>query len=107
MKRIGLVLALICTPALAHEAEPTPKQPLGWTYPFSCCSGIDCRQVTNGKNGIVREEAGGYVIAKTGEKIIYGDTRIKDSPDGEFHWCSVAGADDSRTLCLFVPPRAF
>jgi hypothetical protein len=91
-------------PALGHDATPTAAKPLGWKYPFSCCSGFDCREV---KASSIVEGARGYEIAATGELLSYGDTRLKDSPDGEFHWCSVAGADDSRTICLFVPPRGF
>lgn len=98
---------LLMHKAEAHDALPTAAKPQGWKYPFSCCSGYDCREVTSGPQGTVREKPEGYVIAKTGEVVAYGDTRLKDSPNGEFHWCSVAGADDSRTICLFVPPRGF
>ena len=73
-------------------------------YPHECCSGIDCREVP-AKN--ISERPEGYVIKNTGEIVRYGDRRVKDSPDGEYHWCSVAGADDTRTICLFVPPRLF
>ena len=55
----------------------------------------------------ISERPEGYVIKGTGEVVAYSDARLKDSPDGEFHWCSVAGADDSRTICLFVPPRSY
>lgn len=83
--------------AEAHDA------PTGWSYPYSCCSGIDCRRV---ENKAISERPEGYVISATGEVIPYtGDTRLRNSPDGEFHWCSVAGADDGRTICLFAPPR--
>lgn len=44
---------------------------------------------------------------RRGIRFVMTDARIKRSPDGKFHWCSVAGADDSRTICLFVPPRGF
>lgn len=84
--------------AEAHDA------PAGWSYPFSCCSGLDCREVADQAIG---ETATGYKIKATNELISYGDTRIKDSPSGRFHRCSVAGADDSRTICLFIPPRSF
>lgn len=100
-------LVLTCTTGWAHDAITTASKPLGWKYPFSCCSGFDCREVTSGKAGVVRETAEGYVIAKTGEVLPYSDGRIKNSPDGAFHWCSVAGLDDSRTICLFAPPRGF
>ena len=91
----------LASTASAHDA------PTGWTYPYSCCSGQDCREVTSGPQGRVRETPQGYQIASTGEVIPYGDIRVKDSPDGAFHWCSVAGAEDTRTICLFVPPRSY
>lgn len=85
-------------PALAHDAKS------GWSYPFACCSGFDCREVP-AKAIIERPE--GYVIAGTGEVLAYRDSRVRNSPDGAFHWCSVAGANDGRTVCLFVPPRSY
>ncbi len=92
------------SPAAAHDAKPTAARPQGWKYPFSCCSGYDCREVSAKQ---ISERPEGYVIAGTGEVVAYSDARLKNSPDGEFHWCSVAGADDSRTICLFVPPRSY
>ncbi|MEX0409159.1 hypothetical protein ABGN05_26295 [Aquibium sp. LZ166] len=82
----------------AHEA------PSGWDYPFACCSGFDCRPV---EPRVISERPEGYVIGSTGEVVAYSDRRVRNSPDGEFHWCSVAGKSDGRTICLFVPPRAF
>ena len=99
----GLNCALLLAgKAMSHAAVPTAAKPQGWSYPFSCCSGIDCREVADQAIG---EGPAGYVIERAAELVAYGDSRIKDSPDGVFHWCSVAGADDSRTICLFVPPR--
>ena len=92
----GLVLA--AEAAWAHDA------PTGWTYPFECCAGYDCRMVQLPQR--VRETSRGYVVP-SGELIVYDDVRIKKSPDGEFHWCTVAGAEDAMTICLFVPPRDF
>lgn len=106
----GPFIVLGVAKALAHDAVPTAAQPQGWSYPFSCCSGYDCRQVGSSRSGAkitVAETPTGYKISTTGEVIGFGDARLKNSPDGEFHWCSVAGADDSRTICLFVPPRSF
>ena len=94
-------LMLTPLPAGAHDA------PKGWAYPFACCSDYDCRAVTAGREGVVQERPEGYVIAATGEVIPYSDARVKHSPDGDFHWCSVAGKADGRTICLFVPPRSF
>ncbi len=98
------MLVVLTVDVRAHDATPTAAQPLGWTYPFSCCSGYDCRAVSD---AAIVEGARGYEIVATGELIPMTDARIKPSPDGEFHWCSVAGADDGRTICLFVPPRSF
>lgn len=91
-------------PGLAHDAMPTAAQPNGWTYPFACCSGYDCREVSK---KAISERPEGYVILGTGEVLSYTDTRVKNSPDGAFHWCSVAGANNGRTICLFVPPRGY
>lgn len=100
-----MLLLVACTyVAFAHDAIPTAAKPQGWSYPFSCCSGYDCREV---KATSIAEKPEGYVIKNTGEIVAYSDGRLKDSPDGAFHWCSVAGADDSRTICLFVPPRSY
>ena len=91
---------LVSAPAigLAHDAKS------GWSYPYACCSGIDCREV---QATVIRERPEGFVIGLTGEVVGYTDKRIRNSPDGEYHWCSVAGRDDGRTICLFVPPRSF
>jgi hypothetical protein len=89
---------VFAAPTLAHDA------PQGWSYPFSCCSGYDCRAVSQTS---ISERPEGYVIKGTGEVVGYSDARIKNSPDGEYHWCSVAGANDGKTICLFVPPSSF
>ena len=99
-----LFFTALTVPAAAHDAQPTAAQPNGWTYPFSCCSGIDCHQVSD---QAVLEGSRGYVIKLTGELIMSRDTRIKNSPDGLFHQCTVAGKPTGRTICLFVPPRSF
>ncbi|KQU77731.1 hypothetical protein ASD12_18195 [Mesorhizobium sp. Root102] len=92
----GLVLAGTHGRAWPHDA------PTGWAYPIGCCSGIDCREVNDAD---IVEGARGYEIRKTGELIPMTDPKVRQSPDGRFHWCSVQGRDDSRTLCLFVPGR--
>jgi hypothetical protein len=99
-----LVASVVAMPAQAHDALPTAAKPQGWSYPFSCCSGYDCREVSS---KAISERPEGYVIAGTGEVVAYSDKRIKDSPDGEYHWCSVSGANDGKTICLFVPPNSF
>jgi hypothetical protein len=93
---IGIVLLGYSVQRLrAHDA------PTGWNYPFACCSGMDCRPIPE---KAISERAEGYVVP-SGEVVGYQDTRLKDSPDGAYHWCTVAGADDGRTICLFIPPR--
>lgn len=101
---LGVLAVVFARPALAHEAMPTAAQPNGWSYPFSCCSGYDCREVSK---KAISERPEGYVILGTGEVVAYTDARVKDSPDGAFHWCSVAGSNNGRTICLFVPPRGY
>lgn len=91
-------LVLSADRAEAHDA------PTGWSYPFSCCSGYDCREV---QSTAIGERPEGYVIKGTGEVVGYADIRVRVSPDGMYHWCSVAGANDGRTICLFAPPRSF
>ena len=96
----GAILLLACPipSARAHDA------PTGWKYPLSCCSGFDCREVPA---SAVEEGPSGYVIKTTGEIIPMSDRKVRMSPDGVFHWCSVAGKNDGKTICLFVPPRGF
>lgn len=89
----------VAPPAFAHKA------PTGWTYPFSCCANLDCREVSD---SAISEKPEGYVVKATGEVIGYKDIRVKNSPDGLFHWCAhQGGLDAGRTICLFVPPRDF
>lgn len=110
---IGIAIATLLyffgKPAFPHEA------PSGWSYPYQCCSGYDCREVDapdtpqserHHSVQVIRIN-GGYEISTTREPIMDNDPKIKDSPDGEFHWCSVGGKDDSKTICLFVPPPLF
>ena len=95
----GLLLILsTCGSADAHDA------PRGWTYPLSCCSDLDCREVPDSAIG---EGPEGYTIRATGETIPMSDHKVRPSPDGVFHWCSRGGRDDGATICLFVPPRGF
>ncbi|MFB2553354.1 hypothetical protein [Ensifer soli] len=98
---LGKILAalwlFLMPAAFAHDA------PAGWSYPLSCCSGYDCRPV---RGASVKEGADGYTVP-SGEIVRYRDARVRDSPDGEFHWCTIGGKDDGRTICIFVPPRAY
>ncbi|RRI00888.1 hypothetical protein EH240_16140 [Mesorhizobium tamadayense] len=100
---VGAVM--LTATAVAHDAKPTAARPQGWSYPFACCANYDCRTAHTGE---VLEKPEGYVIADTGEVVPMTDKRVKDSPDGEFHWCAhQAGLDAGKTICLFVPPRSY
>ncbi|WP_265518942.1 hypothetical protein [Nitratireductor luteus] len=101
---VGAAAKLGVTRAHPHDAPPSAMAQDGWTYPYACCSDKDCREVAG---AAVRERPEGYVIQATGEVISYQDRRVRHSPDGLFHICTVAGLETSRTICLFVPPRAF
>lgn len=100
----ALVIAwflIAATGARAHEA------PTGWAYPTTCCTKLDCREVAESAISEPTRERQTFIIKRTGEQIIPTDSRIRPSPDGRFHWCSVQGADNTRTICLFVPPKGF
>lgn len=96
-----MFLLLVLLSILLEDAASAHEAPTGWTYPPLCCGNGDCRQVEN-----VPERPDGYHVM-SGEVLAYGDYRIKDSPDGEFHWCSTAGSVTGNTICLFVPSRGF
>jgi hypothetical protein len=102
MKASALLLLLAAAtspvPAGAHDA------PTGWAYDVSCCSNIDCREIPA---STLTEGPNGYLISISNETVPYGDKRLKDSPDGHVHWCTINGRDDARTICLYVPPRGY
>jgi hypothetical protein len=99
---LAFVIFMLCGGlAHAHDAKPTTVLPQGWSYPFACCANYDCRSAQPGE---VKEERDGYHTP--GDVVPYGDKRVKDSPDGEFHWCAhQAGLDAGKTICLFAPGR--
>jgi len=101
---VGAIAAL-APPAVAHDAQPTAATPQGWKYPFACCANYDCKEVPQSS---ISERPEGYVIKGTGEVVAYADKRVKNSPDGEYHWCAhQAGLDAGKTICLFVPPPSY
>lgn len=102
--RSALTVALLSplVPVLPAGAHDAPK---GWSYPWACCANQDCQELASNN---ISERPDGYMIARTGEVIPYMDKRVKDSPDGEYHWCAhPGGLDAGRTICLFVPPKGF
>ncbi len=98
----GLILAsaVLSTPlaAQAHDA------PAGWQYDPSCCSGLDCRQISSED---LKEQSDGYFITIGHVTVPYNDRRIRNSPDGNVHWCTANGRDDGKTICLYVPPKDY
>ncbi|MQW89491.1 hypothetical protein [Sinorhizobium saheli] len=98
MRLFFLFFAGLSTTAFAHDA------PSGWQYPTACCSNLDCRQVAG---TAISERPQGYIVNATGEVLPYADSRVRISPDGAYHWCSAAGKAYGKTICLFVPPRAY
>jgi hypothetical protein len=96
----AIAASLLCVlPARAHQA------PTGWAYPWACCSNMDCQEL---RSSAVSERPQGYVIQSTGEVVAYTDKRVRNSPDGEYHWCAhQKGLDAGHTICLFVPPKGF
>lgn len=100
-----VVLLLISIGTLGTREADAHEAPAGWSYPLSCCSNFDCREVPS---GAVKERPDGFVIPGTGEVVPMTDKRIRNSPDGKFHWCAhQSGVDAGKTICLFVPPRGF
>lgn len=99
--RLAAAFALSMAASLSAAAHDSAS---GWAYPLACCSGYDCREVADAE---VLERPEGYVIKTTGEVVPMTSSKVRMSPDGVFHRCSVAGRDDGATICLFVPPRSF
>ncbi|MBZ7926445.1 hypothetical protein LAC79_32240 [Ensifer adhaerens] len=99
MRALHLLAFCLCSSAVAaHDA------PSGWSYPAACCSNLDCREVSATE---IDERNRGFIVRATGELIPYSDRRLRRSPDGKYHRCSVNGSAHGRTICLFVPPRSF
>ena len=102
---VGFMLGLMLTIGRAHEATDVAGQPLGGTYGWECCSGMDC---SVSGDGTISEMPEGYRVELTGEIIPYGDKRIKRSRDEFFHRCTPGGiATAPRSICLYVPDRGF
>lgn len=81
--------------ATAHNA------PTGWAYDSDCCSSIDCAPAPSDS---VRELPQGVLVVPTGEVIPYGDSRLRDAPDGLVHLCRSL-VDPKRTYCVYLPSK--
>lgn len=73
-------------------------------YPIECCSDKDCRPVSA---SAIRTGPQGYVINSSGETVGYRDSRVRTSPDDDYHWCNAGGMEKGRTICLFVPQQMY
>ena len=115
MKRLGLLLALVCAPALAHDAKPTAMQPLGWKYDAVCCHGShidgDCQAISD---ETVTPIPGGYRITlRPGDHRLVTkphvyeikQEKVRESPDGAYHACLYPTED--RLQCFYAPPMSF
>lgn len=99
---MGASVAGFSDDAVAHQA------PTGWSYPWSCCSNLDCREIGIDAISEPSESDPDYVIRPIGERLAPDDRRVRQSPNGAFRWCAhQAGVDAGHTICLFVPARGF
>jgi len=73
---------------------PTSAKAHSW-YDHDCCSDKDCAPVNE-----IKEGPGGYTLPN-GDLMKYGDGRIRQSVDNQFHWCH----NGVITYCLYVPGR--
>lgn len=96
--RTIIIILLTTTSVAAHVANS------GFIYPQGCCGDKDCREIDS---SMVKETKDGYRVLYTDEVISHSDERIKFSPDGVYHWCSINGLDTSRTVCLYVPLKGY
>jgi hypothetical protein len=107
--RTSLAAAIFSAPILlagqvsAHEAR-RPQSSSPWAGAIhSCCSGIDCRQVSE---RAISERPDGYVINGTGELVAYRDSRVKNAPDGVYHCLSLVLGSRSQRRQDDLPLRS-
>lgn len=89
---IGFALQKATTPANAHS----------W-YDGDCCSDRDCRPISASE---VRELAWDRVLDLVSGQEVRG-AQIRQSKDGDWHICNVAGDRKARPLCVYRPVPAF
>lgn len=65
-------------------------------YDPACCNDGDCAPDER-----VHEVKGGFEVP-TGEVVPYGDRRLRQSLDKQFHWCHV----NAYTYCVYIPGGA-
>lgn len=98
-----LIMGAGSEPLRAHQAMS------GWAYPYSCCAGNDCAEVSP---AAVQETPAGYVVTvRPGTHPMWRSDRpaplvvripyreAKPSPDGHWHIC-INGSGE--LLCFFA-----
>ena len=106
MIRIALVTTLSALALAACAPQRAVLVPEPVAAPVAPVS--PSKQISRAGDNGVKETAQGYLIESTNELVAYSDKRVKNSPDGEYHWCAhQAGIDAGHTICLFVPPKGF
>lgn len=82
----AVILLLMLIPAFAHD----------W-YPLECCSGQDCRALSDAEvpQYVQPADGGKYLIVKWGIVV----ERKGYSPDNKFHICEMP----TKFYCLFTP----
>lgn len=88
----GWLLQWSTMPANAHS----------W-YDGDCCSDRDCRPIPATE---VREMAWDRVLDLISGQELRG-AQVRQSQDGEWHICNVAGNRKARPLCVYRPVPAF
>jgi len=107
-------LQIICyTLALAMGLGMLPLVAFGhdW-YDPACCDGKDCQPVNPDR--VTATATGWRVQISPGDHVLsfkpidvivpYGDKKIRDSLDGEFHVC--IGPHTNNIYCVYIPPMA-
>lgn len=101
-------VSIFTAPAYPHDALPTAAQPQGWSYPFSCCAGFDCREIPA---SAVQERPDGYHVTlrpgqhpmvKAPMSFVWPYATARSAPDGLYHACISA---QSKPLCFFAGAR--
>jgi len=69
----AVTLAFLATSPLTVSPAGAHQAPTGWTYPWACCSNLNCQEVDA---KAISEKLQGYVIQSTGEGVAYGDTLL-------------------------------
>jgi hypothetical protein len=89
--RIIFLLALITTPASAHD----------W-YPIECCHGMDCAPVERAE---LKEGSTLVVTSKHGTGIVPATMPRRESQDNKMHVCMrPTSGGQMRIICVFLPP---